>query len=96
MQLIDPQGEVNRQSCFPEPLCRRRGPRNSKQPHAVRSFARREPVAHVVKGANFQIDQACEVRASKRTGANSAGNLIGFRCVFDVGSPNCTVPPSSP
>ena len=60
MQLIDPQGEVNRQSCFPEPLCRRRGPRNSKQPHAVRSFARREPVAHVVKGANFQIDQAAK------------------------------------
>ncbi|MGB0645885.1 MAG: formylglycine-generating enzyme family protein [Bradymonadia bacterium] len=96
MQLIDPQGEVNRQSCFPEPLCRRRGPRNSRQVHAVPSFARREPMAHVVKGANFQTDLACEVRATKRTGANSAGNLIGFRCAFDVGTPSCAVEPVSP
>ena len=94
MQFIGQQGEVNRQSCFPEPVCRRREQRTSTHVHTVPSFARTAPIEHVVKGANFQTERACEVRASKRSGSNSAGNLIGFRCVFDVGTPSCIIRPN--
>ena len=80
---------VDGQNCFPEPFCRRREPRDSRRPHVTPTFLRDSKVAHVVKGANFQTDRACDVRASLRTNSRMAKSTIGFRCVFEPEGSEC-------
>ncbi len=77
------------QNCFPEPLCRRRDPRPSTQSHVTPAFLRSSRMAHVVKGADFQIDRSCDVRASRRIGSYKAQSTIGFRCVFEPSGSAC-------
>lgn len=77
------------QNCFPEPLCRRRAPRDSRRAHVIPTFLRTSKVAHVVKGAHFQIDRVCDVRASRRTSSHMAQSTIGFRCVFEPDGNGC-------
>lgn len=84
------------QNCFPEPLCRRRSPRDSRRPHVTPTFLRTSRVSHVVKGANFQTDRICEVRASRRTPSQMAQSTIGFRCVFEPDGTECIPPQSNP
>lgn len=77
------------QNCYPQPACLQRAPRNSQTSHVIPSFLRTDNNPHVVKGANFQTERACELRPSKRRGEYAAGALIGFRCVFDAEDPRC-------
>jgi formylglycine-generating enzyme required for sulfatase activity len=77
------------QNCFPEPFCRRRAPRDSRRPHVIPTFLRESKVAHVVKGADFQTDRVCDVRASRRTSSRMAQSTIGFRCVFEPEGSEC-------
>ena len=77
------------QNCFPEPFCRRRATRDSRRPHVIPAFLRESKIAHVVKGADFQTDRVCDVRASRRTRSHMAQSTIGFRCVFDPEGTDC-------
>ena len=77
------------QNCYPEPVCVQRATRNSRVVHLVPGFLRTDKSAHVVKGAHFQVDRACEVRASKRRGDHAASSIVGFRCVFDTSHSRC-------
>ena len=77
------------QNCYPEPVCIERNIRNSTVAHIVPRFLRTDKNAHVVKGAHFQVDRACEVRSSKRRGDHAASALVGFRCVFDISHARC-------
>ena len=77
------------QNCYPQPACLKRLPRTSQTSHIIPGFLRTDNNPHVVKGANFQTDRACDLRASKRRGEYAAGALIGFRCVFDAENPRC-------
>jgi len=77
------------QNCYPEPVCIGRKIRNSAVAHTVPGFLRTDKNAHVVKGAHFQVDRACEVRSSKRRGDHAASALVGFRCVFDISHARC-------
>lgn len=77
------------QNCFPEPLCRSRDLRLSSQPHLTPTFLRSSRMAHVVKGADFQTDRSCNLRASRRIASHQAQSTIGFRCVFEPSGTVC-------
>ena len=77
------------QNCYPQPVCVQRPTRDSTTSHTLPSFLRTDKNPHVIKGAHFQTDRACEVRSSKRQGVQSASSIVGFRCVFEANHPRC-------
>lgn len=44
---------------------------------------------HVVRGANFQEVDACDLRPTRRTPKNVSSPLVGFRCVYEPGQGPC-------
>ena len=79
--------------CRPSPWCRPRVNYRASAPHRIPDSRRNQDIKYIYRGGHFQTRKACEARPTRRQTTHELGlPQLGFRCVYEPGTPSCEAP----